>query len=98
VACGAKLQQILSNGGGNWPLLEHCQPAAQTQGRRDVSQDNTTKHKFWNANLHVIMQNPVDYFHKSNLREPNNSGPSPLWEISTFVHTRVADRHLVSWA
>jgi hypothetical protein len=24
-----------------------------------VSQDNTTKHKFRNANLHVIMQDPV---------------------------------------
>ena len=59
VACGAKLRWSFSDRGGDWPSLEHRQPAAQTQRRRDVSQDNTTKHKFWNANLHVIMQNPV---------------------------------------
>jgi hypothetical protein len=26
------------------------------------------------------------YFHKSNHCEPNNSGPSPFWEISIHVH------------
>ena len=57
-ACGAKLWQIFDDGGGNWSLLEDCQPAVRTR-KRDVSQNNTTKHKFWNANLHVIMQDPV---------------------------------------
>ena len=93
-ACGTKLRYIFDDGGGNWSSLKDCRPAVRTWGKRDVSQDNTTKHKFWNANLHVIMQDPVAMIEVQNTatRHPLHRQP---WLRRTQILSKSAQSALI---